>query len=96
MHSKGPSEAEAAAFGLTLEEASGPAVEIWPDNLSTVNAFIAMNTQWRVGMAGATGLDYNVLPTVFRLNRVPRGEWQDVFEGIRTMESAALEEMSKT
>ena len=94
MYAKGPSEAEAAGFGLTLEEASGPGVEIWPDNLSTVNAFISMSTQWRVGMAGATGLDYGVLPVVLRLNRVPRDEWPDVFEGIRTMESAALDEMS--
>jgi Phage related hypothetical protein (DUF1799). len=50
-------------------------------------------TQWRVGAAGATGLDYGVLPVVLRINRVPRDEWPDLFEGIRTMESAALEQM---
>lgn len=53
-----------------------------------------MGTQWRVGMAGATGLDYGSLPVVFRMVQVPRCDWQDVFEGIRAMESAALDEMS--
>ena len=87
------SEAEAAAFGLTVEEASGPPVELWPDNLPAVNAFIAMSTQWRVGMNGATGLDYGVVPTVLRLAGVPRAEWAEVFDGLRTMEDEALKTM---
>lgn len=76
-----------------MEEASGTAVEVWPDNIVTVNAFIAMSTQWRVGMSGATGLDYAALPTVLRLHGIRRAEQADVFEGIRIMESAALDIM---
>lgn len=38
--------------------------ELWPCNATAMRVFIAMQTQWRVGMAGATGLDYVVLPTV--------------------------------
>ncbi len=52
-----------------------------------------MSTQWRVGMSGPTGLDYVALPQVMRLTGVPRKDWQDVFDGIRTMEDAALEKM---
>lgn len=52
--------------------------------------FIAMMTQWRIGMSGATGLDYNAIPVVMRLVGVPAAERADVFEGVRTMEDAAL------
>lgn len=54
-----------------------------------------MSTQWRVGMAGATGLDYGALPHVMRLSGVPRKNWPDVFDGVRIMEDAALETMRK-
>ena len=93
MFRKGPTEAEAAQYGLTLEEASGPAIEIWPDNLLSVNTFIAMLTQWRTGVGGATGLDYGVMPDVMRMTMVPRREWPQVFEDIRIMEDAGLEAM---
>ena len=96
LYSPGTSEAEAAAFGLTVEEASGPPVEVWPDNLRAVNAFVGMSTQWRVGMNGATGLDYGVVPTVLRLAGVPRAEWAEVFDGLRAMEDEALKTMRET
>jgi hypothetical protein len=73
-----------------LDEASGEAIEVWPDNVMIVNVFISMSTQWRVGMAGPTGLDYAVLPFVMRANGVPITERRAVFDGIRTMEDAAL------
>jgi hypothetical protein len=86
-----PSKDEAAAFGLTVEEASGPDVELWPDNLLAVNTFIAMSTQWRTGVNGSTGLDYNVLPFVMRRTGVTPATRDAVFEDIRTLESAALD-----
>lgn len=58
-----------------------------------VNTFIAMSTQWRVGMAGATGLDYNALPVVMRMVGVPQKDRFSVFEEVRTMEDSALETM---
>jgi hypothetical protein len=78
-----------------VAEASGPPVEVWPDNVQAVNTFIAMGTQWRVGMAGATGLDYAALPVVMRLSGVLAAERADVFDAVRTMEDAALETMRK-
>jgi hypothetical protein len=79
-----------------VEEASGPPVEVWPDNVQALNVMIAMGTQWRVGMAGATGLDYSALPAVMCLVGVPASERGDVFEAIRTMEDAALQTMRKS
>jgi len=78
---------------LTVEEASGPPVEVWPDNAPSLNVFIAMSTQWRVGMSGATGLDYAALPGVMRLIGVSAAERADVFDDIRIMEDAALGKM---
>lgn len=76
-----------------MEEASGPPCEVWPDNLAAVNVFIAMLTQWRVGMSGATGLDYGAIPAVLRLTQTPRAAWPEVFEGLRVMEGAALKHL---
>jgi hypothetical protein len=85
-------------FGLTLEEAMSGAgdIELWPDNERTVMAFEAMRTQWRVGMNGPIGLDYSALPPVLRMTDVPRREWPQVFEGIRLMEDAALDHMTRS
>lgn len=95
MYTPPPSAEEAAAFGLTLEEASGDPVDVWPDNLRAVNVFTAMSTQWRAGMGGATGLDYAALPVVLRLMAVPRKAWPAILEDIRVLEAAALDTMQK-
>lgn len=83
-------------FGMTVEEASGPAVEIWPDCILAVRVFIACSTQWRSSGFGASGLDYSVLPNVFRMMDIPRKDWAELFEDIRVMEDAALTQMRKT
>lgn len=77
-------------WGLTVEEATAPPVEIWPDNLAALNVFSSMVTQWRVGMAGATGLDYSAMESVLRLTGTPRADWPDVFDDVRLMEGAVL------
>lgn len=92
MYTSAPSAAELAAAGLTEDDLDSGA-EIWPENLQAYEAFSALRTQWRVGMAGATGLDYNVVPAVLRLQGVPRADWSQLFEDLRVMESAALQAM---
>jgi hypothetical protein len=74
-----------------VEEASGPPVEIWPDNVAAVNVFISMSTQWRASFGGYIGLDYAALPAVLELVGVPRGERAAVFSDLRIMEDSALE-----
>lgn len=86
-----PSAEEAASFGLTVEEASGPPIEVFEENLSTVNTFIALGTQWRVGPNGPTGMDYSAVLAVLQMNGTPRKAWREIFDGIRVMEDAALE-----
>lgn len=91
------SPAELALFGMTPEDFPELADEfgVWPDTLPAVNAFIAMETQWRIGMAGATGLDYAALPAVLDLMEVPPSERYDLFADLRVMEGHALDLLRK-
>lgn len=68
---------------------------VWPDNWQAVDVFIAMGTQWRVGMGGPVGLDYGALETVMRLVGVKRADRSDVFAAVRIMEGAALAAMTE-
>jgi hypothetical protein len=54
-----------------------------------------MGTQWRTGMGGPTGLDYGVLPEIWRRLKVPPDERDDVFADLRVLETAALNEMHR-
>lgn len=56
------------------------------------DVYCAMATQWRVGMNGATGLDYNVLTFLFRVYNVTEEEM--VLNDIRILEAKALEMMN--
>lgn len=78
-----------------MEEAT-PTTEIWPDNALAVEVFLALSTQWRVGMAGAVGLDYNAIPFVMRTLGIPHAQRPGVFESLRIMEDAALATMRET
>ena len=82
---------------MTIEEASGPAVELWPDNVQAINLLIAMGTQWRWVGSGysvmQTGLDYNALPSVMRMVGIPQSERADVFNDLRVLEDVVLEMM---
>ncbi len=35
-----------------------PIFHLWPENREALELWFGVQTQWRVGMAGATGLDY--------------------------------------
>jgi hypothetical protein len=87
-----PSEEEARSYGLTVEEASGPPVEVWPDNIRSVEVFVDLMTQWRcAGMAGVRiGLDYAVLPVVFGIRGIPKKQWPALFDDLGVMEVAVL------
>lgn len=97
MYQSGATAEEAAAFGLTLEEASGPPIEVWPDTEQSILTFDALGSQWiYAGMGGVpTGIVYASIEPVLRVRRVPAEDWALVFEDIRVLEAAALEEMHR-
>lgn len=97
MYAPPPTAREAAAVGLTLEEASGPPIEVWPDTERSILVFDALGSQWiYAGMGGVpTGIVYGSVEPVLRVLRVPAEDWSLVFEDIRVLEAAALQEMHR-
>lgn len=83
------------AFGLDLAQHQADDLELWPENETAVRVFIAMGTQWNVGMSGAIGLRYEALPAVFALEGIAPADQPGAFAGLRTLERAALEEMHR-
>lgn len=72
--------------------------ELWPCNATAVRVFCAMQTQWRVGMAGATGLDYAALPTVLDMlgmSFVDASHRQKTFSKVQTLEREFLAAWAK-
>jgi hypothetical protein len=75
---------------LTVEEASGPPTEIWPENVAPCNVFADISTQWRMGPNGPVGLDYNVLfRKLDRLNLTPVA-YDQMEAAVRIMEDEVL------
>jgi hypothetical protein len=70
-------------------------VLIWPENELAYGVFVRLLTQWRVGMGGATGLDYTAVLAFIRTLRLSRVEAEELFADIQVMESAALEAMAE-
>lgn len=92
-----PTAEEAAAFGLTVEEASPPPVEVWPDCVESINLFESLHTNWRRGGCNGarTGLDYGAVHAVLVMRQIPKKKWAELFDDIRVMEDAALDHLSK-
>ena len=66
-------------------------MEVWEENTEVFKLFCMMQTQWRIGMSGPSGLDYNVLFTYMDKQCLPI----DLLSDIRIMESAALTEIHR-
>lgn len=71
---------------------TGPKKEIplWPENQTPLAVFAALQTQWRVGMGGPTGLDYTAIPPVLELYEIPPSDRRRLFDDLRVMEAEAL------
>jgi hypothetical protein len=67
--------------------------EVWPENWPAVLLFVEMAGQWRAGMSGPTALDYTALFLRMQRMNLSDANWQQIFDDVRVMESAALEQM---
>lgn len=78
------------AAGLRPEDFGDTSFALWPENEEAINLFCSISTQWRIGMAGPTGLDYNVL--FARMGRMALTDeaHERLFQDIRVVESEAL------
>ncbi|WP_420867776.1 DUF1799 domain-containing protein [Achromobacter denitrificans] len=84
-----------AAFGLTPDDVAGDPVEIWPENEAAFMLFLSLRSQWRIGMGGATGLDYCAL--FHKMDRLDLGpdQYEELEDQVRILEFAALEEINR-
>lgn len=80
-----------AAFGLTAEDVAADPVDVWPDNVSAYEIFRFLNTQWRSGMGGPYGLDYNVMYRKMDRLGLSTEDYDELEYNLQIMESAALE-----
>lgn len=76
-----------------MEEASGPAVDLWPDNLPAITLLHALRTQWRYRPNGCPeGLHYaSITPLLLESCGVTLEQWREhVGADLREAEIAAL------
>ena len=94
MYSKTEAETNPFLAGIAALQAAEE-YQIWPENMPAVALFVTLSTQWRTGMGGPIGLDYNVL--FYRMDRLKLSdqehEW--MFDDIRVIEAAALTAINK-
>lgn len=62
---------------------------LWPDNKENWLAWQDLQTQWRVGMAGPTGLDYSAV--ISYMGMIGRRKDKVLFDCIQAAEMATLE-----
>lgn len=67
--------------------------DLWPDNEASFVLFTRLQTQWRTGMSGATGLDYHGVGAAVRMMGKPMTP--ELFSDVQLMERAALIAMQK-
>jgi hypothetical protein len=86
---------EAQIEELLPDTGPSDAFAIWPENLDTLEAFLALSTQWRTdGMTGIVlGLDYPAIEATLRMLGVR--DRRRTFLELRAMERAALETLNK-
>ena len=92
-HSKTAPEQEKANpfIAAVIAEGAEQIVEVWPENWLAYTVFVDLGTQWNVGFGSVVGLRYESLyPLLDRETDDPE-DWRDLFDSVRTIESAALD-----
>ncbi|HJE69811.1 MAG TPA: DUF1799 domain-containing protein [Pseudomonas oryzihabitans] len=84
-----------AAFGFRPEDFEEE-FELWAPLEPAFAVFESMTTQWRIGMNGATGLDYSALPAVMDMLGLEGEDRSQAFRDVRVMEREALAVMAES
>lgn len=66
-------------------------VYLWPDNVQAWQCWAAVQTQWRTGMGGATGLDYVGARACLDEMGIEGDERKEVWACLQAAEIAVLE-----
>lgn len=85
-----------ADMGLGDSDPGARRVEyLWPDNLPAWRAWCAVQTQWRVGPGGPTGLDYAGVSAWLTIQEPDADRRRELFAGVQAAEGATLEVWSE-
>ena len=63
---------------------------LWPEHAEPFSLFMQLQSQWHVGMAGRTGLDYPGVEVHLR-HHVARKQRRERFRQLQLLERAALD-----
>lgn len=83
-------------FSLGITEDDLDQVECWPENWPVYALFCKLQSQWRVGPGGATGLDYSVLMRLLDRMGLSASDYDVWFNDIQLMEVEALNVMHES
>ncbi len=64
---------------------------LWPCNVQAWQLWTQLQTQWRVGMGGATGLDYSAVRAWFDEMGLEGDTRRECWAGVRACERATLD-----
>lgn len=84
----------AGAFDAPAQDDSAACdtVYLWPECVPAWRHWQQLQTQWRIGMGGATGLDYaGVRAYLDEQDIAPGAQRRDIFSCIQACEAAALQ-----
>lgn len=87
-----PAENDALGQILAAQE---EVVFLWPENLPIWNHWLALQTQWRTGAAGATGLDYAAVLAYLAHTEPDKDARAQAFDCIRAMERETLTQWAR-
>ena len=90
LYARLPTDSELNGTGLSIEDYITE-VELWPENWPVIQLFRQMATQWRIGMNGPTGLDYQTLFLLIDRQELSKEDAAQMFDDMRVCEAAALE-----
>ena len=93
-------ESAAAELGIVIEGDVDQldlddVYHLWPENLQAWNCWIGVQTQWRIGMSGPTGLDYQGVSAYLDRQGLEHDEAREVFGLLQACERVTLEVWSE-
>lgn len=83
-------------LGVILPDDHSPSdnFEVWEENWEVLTLFLRLQTQWRIGMNGLTGLDYAATAWILKLYAEEQRH-RELLEDLQIMEGAVLETIAK-
>ncbi len=78
-----------------LVDAASVEQDVWPENWPAVMLFNQMSTQWRYGLNGVFGLDYNAIFSWMDIEGWGVEVKRDVFSGLQVIEKRVLEKINE-